>query len=142
MAIFNLSDNQVLNDGILWDIRSQAKIHKFDRLTNYAMPAFNPNGVDLIINNLIWDVRNFKLLRTCSNLDKVHIEFNSTGDVIYGVVKDGEFRNKVEGWRQTYGSVFRTFDAGDYSTIATVECERKVFGLCIEKVSFSACFEL
>jgi len=86
VACFNLTDDLVVNDGILWDPRVPKKIHRFDKFSNYACSKFHPNGLEIIVNSEIWDMRTFKLLRTCQALDQTQITFNSHRDIIYGWV--------------------------------------------------------
>uniref|UniRef100_A0A158R6C1 LisH domain-containing protein n=1 Tax=Syphacia muris TaxID=451379 RepID=A0A158R6C1_9BILA len=50
-ATFDTTDDLVLNDGILWDIRSASKpVHKFDKLNSSVSGVFHPHGSEVIIN--------------------------------------------------------------------------------------------
>ena len=51
--------------------------------------------------------------------------FNRTGDVIFGVSLEQEMEDETK-----YETSFRTFDAGDYSQIATIETKKSVLNLC------------
>jgi HIV-1 Vpr-binding protein len=82
-ATFSPCDELVLYDTHLWDPRSNHFVHKFDNFSSYGHSAFHPNGNELIINSEIWDIRTFKLLKTCPALDRSKIHFNPLGDVIY-----------------------------------------------------------
>ncbi|KAK3744369.1 hypothetical protein QZH41_014026 [Actinostola sp. cb2023] len=84
VACFNPTDDLVLNDGVLWDVRSKRVIHKFDKFNNFVSGVFHPSGLEIIINSEIWDVRSFHLLDTCPSLDQCQVVFNNSGDVIYG----------------------------------------------------------
>ena len=54
VATFNWSDELVLNDGVLWDVRAKQVIHKFDVLNNYSVcGVFNPSDLEIIINSEI-----------------------------------------------------------------------------------------
>jgi len=55
-ACFNPTDDLVLNDGILWDLRCQVgpkgkAIHKFDKLNPDISGVFHANGAEMIINS-------------------------------------------------------------------------------------------
>jgi HIV-1 Vpr-binding protein len=49
-ASFNYTDTLVLNDGIVWDLRTNPTteyVHKFDKLSNVYSGIFHPNDVSL-----------------------------------------------------------------------------------------------
>ena len=50
--------------------------------------------------------------------------FNSSGDVIFGVSLEQELEEETK-----YDTAFKTFDAGDYSLIATIETKKSVLNL-------------
>lgn len=50
-ATFNPTDELVLNDGVLWDIRSGKSIHKFDKFNDNISGVFHPMGLEIIINS-------------------------------------------------------------------------------------------
>ena len=50
-ATFNMTDELVLNDGILWDVDSCRSIHKFDKFNPSISGVFHPNGLEIIINS-------------------------------------------------------------------------------------------
>lgn len=52
-AIFSPTDDLVLNDGVLWDVRSAKAIHKFDKFNQFVSGVFNPSGLEIIINSEI-----------------------------------------------------------------------------------------
>ncbi|OBS75043.1 hypothetical protein A6R68_14451 [Neotoma lepida] len=52
-ATFNPTDDLVLNDGVLWDVRSAQAIHKFDKFNMNISGVFHPNGLEVIINTEI-----------------------------------------------------------------------------------------
>ena len=131
-ACFNMTDDLVLSDGILWDPRVPRRIHKFDKFTNYAGGDFHPNGLELIINSENWDLRTFKLLRTIPALDQTQLAFSPGGDVIYGVVRQFDDDDDPRRSHNPFGSSFRTYDATDYSSIATIDLERKIFDLAVD----------
>ncbi|KAF3855644.1 hypothetical protein F7725_016367 [Dissostichus mawsoni] len=49
------SDDMVLNDGVLWDVRNSRAIHKFDKFNMNISGDFHPNGLEVIINTEIAD---------------------------------------------------------------------------------------
>jgi hypothetical protein len=52
-ATFNPSDDLVLNDGVMWDVRSAQAIHKFDKFNMNISGVFHPNRLEVIINTEI-----------------------------------------------------------------------------------------
>lgn len=50
VACFSPCDNFILNDGVLWDVRSHKLIHKFDKFNENISGTFHPAGHDVIIN--------------------------------------------------------------------------------------------
>ncbi|XP_018620386.2 DDB1- and CUL4-associated factor 1-like isoform X1 [Scleropages formosus] len=133
-ATFNPSDDLVLNDGVLWDVRSAQAIHKFDKFNMNISGVFHPNGLEVIINTEIWDLRTFHLLHTVPALDQCRIVFNNTGTVIYGAMlqADDEEDMMEQQLKSPFGSSFRTFDATDYKPIATIDVKRNIFDLCTD----------
>lgn len=53
IATFHPEDYLVLNDGILWDIRAEQHVHKFDKFNNIVNGIFHPNGQEIISNSEI-----------------------------------------------------------------------------------------
>ena len=53
IATFNSTDELVLNDGVLWDVRDAKVIHKFDKFNNYVSGVFHPSDLEIIINSEI-----------------------------------------------------------------------------------------
>uniref|UniRef100_A0A4W3HJP3 DDB1- and CUL4-associated factor 1 n=1 Tax=Callorhinchus milii TaxID=7868 RepID=A0A4W3HJP3_CALMI len=133
-ATFNPTDDLVLNDGVLWDVRSKQAVHKFDKFNMNISGVFHPNGLEVIINTEIWDLRTFHLLHTVPALDQCRIVFNNTGTVIYGAMlqADDEDDMMEERMKSPFGSSFRTFDATDYKPIATLDVKRNIFDLCTD----------
>lgn len=58
-ATFNPTDDLVLNDGVMWDVRSAQAIHKFDKFNMNISGVFHPNGLEVIVNT---EIVSFQLL--------------------------------------------------------------------------------
>jgi len=144
LATFNPTDDLVLNDGVLWDVKGNRVIHKFDKFNDFVSGVFHPSGLEIIINSEIWDLRSFHLLDTCPSLDQCHVIFNNSGDVMYGVKHQADsviipFASRLLG---PFESSFRTFDATDYQPIATIDVKKTIFDLCTDVTdSFVAVIE-
>ncbi|XP_060809334.1 protein mahjong [Amyelois transitella] len=123
-ATFNPSDELVLSDGVLWDVNTGKEIHKFDKLNQTHSGVFHPNGLEVISNTEVWDLRTFHLLRTVPTLDKAEVLFNPTCSVLYAVCSDQDSEE-----RNQFDTSFRTLDAYDYSSIATIEVKRNIYSL-------------
>ncbi len=52
-ATFNPTDDLVLNDGVMWDVRTSQAIHKFDKFNMNISGVFHPNGLEVIVNTEI-----------------------------------------------------------------------------------------
>ncbi|XP_033939850.1 DDB1- and CUL4-associated factor 1-like, partial [Pseudochaenichthys georgianus] len=133
-ATFNPSDDLVLNDGVLWDVRNSRAIHKFDKFNMNISGDFHPNDLEVIINTEIWDLRTFHLLHTVPALDQCRLVFNSNATIMYGAMlqADDEDDAMDQQMKSPFGSSFRTFDATDYKPIATVDVKRNIFDLCTD----------
>ncbi|KAJ3602361.1 hypothetical protein NHX12_030119 [Muraenolepis orangiensis] len=124
-ATFNPSDDLVLNDGVMWDVRSSRAIHKFDKFNMNISGVFHPNGLEVIVNTEIWDLRTFHLLHTVPALDQCRLVFNT-------MLQADEENDAMDQMKSPFGSSFRTFDATDYKPIATVDVKRNIFDLCTD----------
>ncbi|XP_042370043.1 DDB1- and CUL4-associated factor 1-like, partial [Plectropomus leopardus] len=133
-ATFNPTDDLVLNDGVLWDVRASRAIHKFDKFNMNISGVFHPNGLEVIVNTEIWDLRTFHLLHTVPALDQCRLVFNSNATIMYGAMlqADDEDDAMDQQMKSPFGSSFRTFDATDYKPIATVDVKRNIFDLCTD----------
>ena len=50
LASFNPTDDLVLNDGVIWDVKGKRLLHKFDKFNNFVSGVFQPSGLEIIIN--------------------------------------------------------------------------------------------
>ena len=73
----------------------------------------------------VWDIRTFHLLRQVPQLDQTTVIFNHDGEVMYAVNLDQEVDDDTK-----FETAFKTFDARDYSLIATIETKKSVLGVC------------
>uniref|UniRef100_A0A672HQR8 DDB1- and CUL4-associated factor 1 n=1 Tax=Salarias fasciatus TaxID=181472 RepID=A0A672HQR8_SALFA len=133
-ATFNPTDDLVLNDGVLWDVRTAQAIHKFDKFNMNISGVFHPNEKAFLKLKLQWDLRTFHLLHTVPALDQCRIVFNNNGTVIYGAMlqADDEDDMMEMQMKSPFGSSFRTFNATDYKPIATIDVKRNIFDLCTD----------
>ncbi len=125
-ATFDPTDDLVLNDGVLYDMRAGKEVHKFDKLNQTLSGVFHPNGLEVVSNSEVWDLRTFHLLKTVAGLDQCQVVFSNSGEIAYGIGLEQEDDEGEGKW----DSAFKTFDATDYSSIATIETRRSVLGLC------------
>lgn len=115
-ATFCPTDELILSDGVLWDVRARDALHKFDKLNQTLSGVFHPNGLEVVSNTEVWDLRTFHLLRTVPALDQCRVLF-SPQNVIYGVYGT-EFENQMDlDVGRNYDSSFKTLDAYDFSSI-------------------------
>ena len=111
-ATFNPTDDLVLNDGVLYDMRVAKEIHKFDKLNQTLSGVFHPNGMEVVSNSEVWDLRTFDLLKTVVSLDQCEVVFTNNGEVMYAINLEQEDEDGDK-----YESAFKTLDASDYSSI-------------------------
>ncbi|XP_005091731.1 DDB1- and CUL4-associated factor 1 [Aplysia californica] len=131
-ATFSPTDDLVLNDGNLWDVRTNKMVYKFDKFNQYTSGCFHPGGLEVVINSEIWDMRTFRLLHTVPALDQCQIMFNNNGDIIYAVRVDDEPSETVV--RRDYASTLRTFDATDYTSIGTFDLKtNSIFDVAVDR---------
>lgn len=62
LASFNPTDDLVLNDGVLWDVKGKRVIHKFDKFNNFVSGVFHPSGLEIIINSEIVSLKKYQSL--------------------------------------------------------------------------------
>ena len=90
----------------------------------------------MIINSEVWDLRNFRLLRSVPSLDQTVITFNASGDVIYAILRrnleDVTSAFQTRRVKHPLFAAFRTVDAVNYSDIATIPVDRCVLDFATE----------
>lgn len=115
-ATYYPTDELILSDGVLWDVRSGKEIHKFDKLNQAISGVFHPNGLEVVSNTEVWDLRTFHLLRAVPTLDQCHVKF-SPQNVIYAISSETEHRYDLEEINFTFETSFKTLDSFDFSSI-------------------------
>jgi len=126
MGHFSSDDTLVLSDAVLWDVRSKGAIHRFDKFTDEGYERFSPTGMEVIINSEIWDVRTFKLVKTCPALDSTFFNFNNAGDVILAGIQ------KYENDQLQHSNKFRAIDATTYELISEHSLDRNISDIAID----------
>ncbi|KAF7988328.1 hypothetical protein HCN44_000901 [Aphidius gifuensis] len=127
-ATFSMNDELVLSDGILWDVNSGKEIHKFDKLNQTLNGVFHPNGIEVVSNTEVWDLRTFHLLNTVPTLEKMNVLFSPINNILYAISCDEDGDDET-----SYLTSFKTLDANDYSSIATYDVKRVIPSLAINK---------
>ncbi|KAJ2939522.1 hypothetical protein O0L34_g6352 [Tuta absoluta] len=125
-ATFNPTDELVLSDGVLWDVNTGKEIHKFDKLNQTHSGVFHPNGLEVISNTEVWDLRTFHLLRTVPTLDKSEVIFNPACSAMFALCSDQDSEE-----RSQFDTSFKTLDPYDYSSIATIDVKRNIYSLSV-----------
>ena len=76
LASFNPTDDLVLSEGVLWDVKGKQVIHKFDKFSNFVSGVFQPSGLEIIINSEIVSFSCFYRTSQCYTVKQwVHITF-------------------------------------------------------------------
>lgn len=125
-ATFSHTDELVLSDGVLFDVASGKQIHKLDKLNQTQSGVFHPNGLEIVSNTEVWDIRTFHLLKTVPSLNQCQVLFTSTNNAIYAIAMEQEVEDDT-----TFDSSFKTIDASDYSSIATIDVKRNIYDLAV-----------
>ncbi|CAG0880840.1 unnamed protein product [Darwinula stevensoni] len=126
-ATFHPSDELILCDGVLWDVNSGKLVHKFDKFNQSINGVFHPNGREVISNTEVWDVRTFRLLRTVPALNQCELTFLHNGDVFFGISLERASENF-----DALETSFRSFDARDYTTLATIDVKKSIYCLAVD----------
>lgn len=121
-ATYSPNDDLILTDGVLFDVNSGKSIHKLDKLNQTQSGVFHPNGLEIVSNTEVWDIRTFHLLKTVSVLNQCQVAFSPVNDAIYAIAMEQEI-----------DSSFKTVDGSDYSSIATIDVKRNIYDLAINR---------
>uniref|UniRef100_A0A3B4F368 DDB1- and CUL4-associated factor 1 n=1 Tax=Pundamilia nyererei TaxID=303518 RepID=A0A3B4F368_9CICH len=124
-ATFNPTDDLVLNDGVLWDVRTAQAIHKFDKFNMNISGVFHPNGLEVIINTEIVSFHCW--VGTTATILYLSLLFSNT--MLQADDEDDMMEMQM---KSPFGSSFRTFNATDYKPIATIDVKRNIFDLCTD----------
>ncbi|XP_055333753.1 uncharacterized protein LOC129585186 [Paramacrobiotus metropolitanus] len=92
---FHCAEDIVISMGTIWDTRSGQLVHRFDHFGgwgNNVENVFHPNGVHVLMDADVWDLRNYCLIRQVETLVNCRMSFNATGDIIYGKHKNRQGR--------------------------------------------------
>lgn len=112
-------EDQVLwFDGKLFDLRTNATLHRFDKLSQYGNAAFHPNGYDVIIDSAIWDLRMFALRQTVPLLENCRVQFDRFGGGLIAAMSMKDDDRPFASIREEYLG-FHVLHPGDYSHIHT-----------------------
>ncbi|KAJ6646013.1 Protein mahjong [Pseudolycoriella hygida] len=134
VATFSPSDDLILSDGVLWDVRSGEEVHRFDMSNQIFSGVFHPNALEIVSDDKVWDMRTLRLLRTVPELEGATVKF-SPQNVIYAVGSETRYLLGISPIR-TLAFVcesFKTLDGYNYSTIKIKNVGGKICGLSVNK---------
>ncbi|CAG9864733.1 unnamed protein product [Phyllotreta striolata] len=124
-ATFSYNDELVLSDGVIYDVASGKAMHKLDKLNQTQSGVFHPNGLEIISNTEVWDIRTFHLLRTVPVLNQCSVVFSPVNTAIYAFSLEQE----MDDGDSTFDTSFKTVDANDYSSISTFDVKKSIYDL-------------
>lgn len=113
-------------------MRSGKEIHKFDKLNQCLSGVFHPNGLEIISNTEVWDLRTFHLLQTVPVLDQCFLKF-SPMRVIYSYNAEAS-DERIDAMLEELPACetsFKVLDAYDYSSISTIDVRRGIYDMSI-----------
>ncbi|CAH0556965.1 unnamed protein product [Brassicogethes aeneus] len=128
-ATFSPNDELVLSDGVLFDMNSGKQIHKLDKLNQTQSGVFHPNGLEIVSNTEIWDMRTFHLLKTVPSLNQCSVMFSPVNSAIYAISMEQELNDGDS----KFDSSFKTVDSIDYTSIATIDVKRNIYDLAVNR---------
>eukprot|EP00008_Paramoeba_atlantica_P013910 CAMPEP_0201475460 /NCGR_PEP_ID=MMETSP0151_2-20130828/887_1 /ASSEMBLY_ACC=CAM_ASM_000257 /TAXON_ID=200890 /ORGANISM="Paramoeba atlantica, Strain 621/1 / CCAP 1560/9" /LENGTH=663 /DNA_ID=CAMNT_0047855561 /DNA_START=113 /DNA_END=2102 /DNA_ORIENTATION=+ len=131
-AVFDPSGDLILHGTTLWDARQAKVIHHFDRFTKLGSSQFHPTTLEVIINSQVWDLRTFKLLRTCAALEQSKLTFNSMGDVAFSILRNLPNSSSRQPLETPFTKCFRTVDLTNYQLICSNDLERYIQDLKVD----------
>ena len=139
-ACWSPCEDLVLNDNVLWDPRAPRVLHSFDKLTAASVPSgyFSPGGTEVIINQGIWDLRTFKLVRTCPYFQYAALTFSHDGRAIYAVPRRDPPRRFYNNYYfEPFQPLFHIVDAVDYSLITEARAAGPIWALAADPTDTS-----
>ncbi|KAH1001652.1 hypothetical protein HUJ04_005640 [Dendroctonus ponderosae] len=130
-ATFSWNDELVLTDGVLYDVNSGKVINRLDKLNQTQNGVFHPNGLEIISNTEVWDIRTesstLHLLKTVPVLNQCSIIFSPVNSALYAISMEQE----MDDGDSSYDSSFKTVDSNDYTSIATIEVKKNIYDLAV-----------
>jgi hypothetical protein len=88
------------------------------------------NSLSQIVSNTeVWDVRTFHLLKTVPVLNQRTAVFSPANSAIYAISMEQE----LDDGDSTFDTSFKTVDAIDYSSIATIDVKKNIYDLAVNK---------
>lgn len=90
---------------------------------------FHPNGLEIVSNTEVWDIRTFHLLKTVPILNQCSIVFSPVTTAIYAFALEQE----MDDGDSTFDTSFKTVDAIDYSSITTFDVKKSIYDLSCDK---------
>jgi HIV-1 Vpr-binding protein len=100
-----------------------------DKLNQTQSGVFHPNGLEIVSNTEVWDVRTFHLLKTVPVLNQRTAVFSPANSAIYAISMEQE----LDDGDSTFDTSFKTVDAIDYSSIATIDVKKNIYDLAVNK---------
>lgn len=79
-------------------------------------------------NTEVWDIRTFHLLKTVPVLNQCQVTFSPVNSAIYAIALEQDLEDDT-----AFDSSFKTVDAVDYSSIATIDVKKKIYTLAVNR---------
>jgi hypothetical protein len=127
-AKFDVTDNVIVCDGKLWDVRTKRLLYRFDKLGNMGHASFHPSGNQLLIDSAVWDLRTRKLVQVVPALDRCEVEFSSLGDALFAYPRPATGSMLREAQKEV-----RILHGGTYGDLGKpLPLERFATDLCVD----------
>eukprot|EP01038_Epipyxis_sp_PR26KG_P011036 gene11036-14818_t len=125
-SLSNAADNIILSDGVLYDLRVNKPINKFDILSTYGSSCFHPKKKEIIIDSAVWDLRTFNLLQTIPLLHQTCVKFDSYNDIMYAYRPVLTLNDNPDEYRKDHKkfSSFHVLDSISYDHIYDQSVEK------------------
>ncbi|OQV22251.1 Protein VPRBP [Hypsibius exemplaris] len=136
---FHPADDIVTHDGLLFDVKTGRLIHKFDQFERHTSNgSFHPSGNEIIIDSEVWDLRNFKLLKSVSAFHQCQLKFNASGDVVYAIHYPEDV-DEIEQMTTDFPGSFTTVDSFNYNTIFGMDLKRRFNAMALDSIDNLIC---